>query len=67
MSSRRLGRGGSKGFDGLPFGVGELFGDGHLDRHQEVAVPQRLTDAEREAVEALAAANTESPRRHLGV
>ena len=29
--------------------------------------PQRLTDAEREAVEALAAATTESPRRHLGV
>ena len=33
----------------------------------EVAVPQRLSDAEREAVEALAAASPESPRRHLGV
>jgi len=33
----------------------------------EVAVPQRLSDAEREAVEALAAASSDSPRRHLGV
>src|SRR4051812_24834686 len=35
----------------------------------EVAVPQELTDAEREAIEALANASTESPspRRHLGV
>ena len=33
----------------------------------EVAVPEKLSDAEREALEALAAATTESPRRHLGV
>jgi molecular chaperone DnaJ len=33
----------------------------------EVAVPAKLSDAEREAIEALAAASTESPRRHLGV
>ena len=33
----------------------------------EVAVPERLSAAEREAVEALAAATHESPRRHLGV
>ena len=33
----------------------------------EVAVPQKLTDAEREAVEALAGAIAESPRKHLGV
>jgi molecular chaperone DnaJ len=33
----------------------------------EVAVPPRLTDAQREAVEALAEASEESPRSHLGV
>jgi molecular chaperone DnaJ len=33
----------------------------------EVAVPARLTDAERRAVEDLAAAGGESPRAHLGV
>ncbi|MDQ1394792.1 MAG: molecular chaperone DnaJ [Acidimicrobiaceae bacterium] len=33
----------------------------------EVAVPQNLSDTEREAIEALASAVTESPRRHLGV
>jgi molecular chaperone DnaJ len=33
----------------------------------EIAVPQRLSDAEREAIEKLAAVETESPRRHLGV
>jgi molecular chaperone DnaJ len=33
----------------------------------EVAVPARLSPAERKAVEALAAAGTESPRAHLGV
>jgi molecular chaperone DnaJ len=33
----------------------------------EVAVPTRLTDAERKAVEELAAASDESPRAHLGV
>ncbi len=33
----------------------------------EVAVPQKLSGAEKQAVEALAAAATESPRDHLGV
>ena len=33
----------------------------------EVAVPQKLSDAERTAIEKLAAVATESPRRHLGV
>jgi molecular chaperone DnaJ len=33
----------------------------------EVSVPDRLSDAERDAIEQLAAATTESPRRHLGV
>src|SRR5437868_10684851 len=33
----------------------------------EVAVPPHLTDAQREAVEALASASEESPRSHLGV
>ena len=33
----------------------------------EVAVPTRLSDAERRAVEELAAASAESPRAHLGV
>jgi molecular chaperone DnaJ len=33
----------------------------------EVVVPEELSDAQREAVEALAAASPESPRRHLGV
>ena len=33
----------------------------------EVAVPVKLSPAERKAVEALAAAGTESPRAHLGV
>ena len=33
----------------------------------EVAVPARLTDAQKEAVEALASASDESPRAHLGV
>jgi molecular chaperone DnaJ len=33
----------------------------------EVAVPAKLSAAERKAVEALAAAGTESPRAHLGV
>jgi len=32
----------------------------------EVAVPQQLTDAEREAIEKLAAASLESPRSYLG-
>jgi molecular chaperone DnaJ len=33
----------------------------------EVAVPAKLSADERKAVEALAAAATESPRAHLGV
>jgi molecular chaperone DnaJ len=33
----------------------------------EVAVPQKLSDAERAAIETLAHASSESPRRHLGV
>jgi len=33
----------------------------------DVEVPSKLSDAQREAVEALAAASTESPRSHLGV
>ncbi len=33
----------------------------------EVAVPKKLSPAEREAIEALAAASQESPRAHLGV
>jgi molecular chaperone DnaJ len=33
----------------------------------EVAVPQKLSAAERKAVEALGSATTESPRAHLGV
>ena len=48
-------------------GVSGDRGPGDLLVTIEVAVPQRLTDAEREAVEKLAAANTDSPRRHLGV
>jgi hypothetical protein len=32
-----------------------------------VAVPAKLSSGERKAVEALAAAATESPRAHLGV
>ena len=42
-------------------------GAGDLLVSVEVAVPATLSDAERDAVEALAAANTESPRKHLGV
>ena len=33
----------------------------------EVVVPEQLSDAQRQAVEALAAATPDSPRRHLGV
>ena len=42
-------------------------GAGDLLVTVEVAVPEKLSDAEREAVEKLAAAATDSPRRHLGV
>jgi molecular chaperone DnaJ len=48
-------------------GVPASSGVGDLLVTTEVAVPSRLSAAEREAVEALAAADTESPRAHLGV
>ena len=48
---------------GVPHGKGH----GDLLVTVEVAVPARLTDAERRAVEELAAASDESPRAHLGV
>ncbi|MBW8825403.1 MAG: molecular chaperone DnaJ [Acidobacteria bacterium] len=48
-------------------GVATGKGTGDLLVTTEVAVPAKLTDAERTAVEALAAATTSSPRAHLGV
>ena len=48
-------------------GVPHAGGVGDLLVTVEVAVPQRLSAEEREAIEALAAASKESPRRHLGV
>ena len=48
-------------------GVQTAKGDGDLLVTVEVAVPAKLSAAERKAVEALAAAGTESPRSHLGV
>jgi molecular chaperone DnaJ len=48
-------------------GVPRASGAGDLLVTVEVAVPARLSGAEREAVEALAAATSESPRAHLGV
>jgi molecular chaperone DnaJ len=42
-------------------------GAGDLLVTVEVVVPEQLSDEQREAVEALAAAMSESPRRHLGV
>jgi molecular chaperone DnaJ len=48
-------------------GVPASTGTGDLLVTVEVAVPEELSDAQREAVEALAAASPESPRRHLGV
>ncbi|MDP8976774.1 MAG: molecular chaperone DnaJ [Actinomycetota bacterium] len=48
-------------------GVPASSGAGDLLATVEVAVPEQLTEAQREAVEALAAASAESPRRHLGV
>jgi molecular chaperone DnaJ len=48
-------------------GVPASGGAGDLLVTVEVAVPQQLSDAEREAVEALADATPDSPRRHLGV
>ncbi|HMQ29000.1 MAG TPA: hypothetical protein PKA98_23630, partial [Acidimicrobiales bacterium] len=58
--------------NGRPFrvkgrGVATKKGTGDLLATVEVAVPQKLSAAERKAVEALAAASTESPRAHLGV
>jgi molecular chaperone DnaJ len=48
-------------------GVATPKGTGDLLVTVEVAVPARLSAAERKAVEALAAAAEESPRAHLGV
>lgn len=48
-------------------GVATPKGTGDLLVTVEVAVPQKLSTAERKAVEALAAAGTESPRAGLGV
>jgi molecular chaperone DnaJ len=42
-------------------------GSGDLLVTVEVAVPTKLSPAQREAIEALASASTESPRTHLGV
>ena len=46
-------------------GVATAKATGDLLVTVEVAVPVKLSDAERSAVEALAAAATESPRDHL--
>jgi molecular chaperone DnaJ len=51
-------------------GVPASNGTGDLLVSVEVAVPQKLTDAEREAIEALASASAsaeDSPRNYLGV
>ena len=48
-------------------GVADEKGAGDLLVTVEVAVPTKLSPAEREAIEALATASTESPRTHLGV
>src|SRR5437764_14709261 len=48
-------------------GVPHKKGTGDLLVTTEVAVPAKLTPEQREAVETLAEASTESPRRHLGV
>jgi molecular chaperone DnaJ len=48
-------------------GVADEKGAGDLLVTVEVAVPTKLSAAEREAIEALATASTESPRTHLGV
>jgi molecular chaperone DnaJ len=50
-------------------GHGAADGKGHGDLlvTVEVTVPEQLSDEQREAVEALATASPESPRRHLGV
>ncbi|MDQ4068356.1 MAG: molecular chaperone DnaJ, partial [Actinomycetota bacterium] len=48
-------------------GVADDKGKGDLLVTVEVAVPTKLSPAQREAIEALASASTESPRTHLGV
>jgi molecular chaperone DnaJ len=48
-------------------GVADEKGAGDLLVTVEVAVPTKLSAAEREAIEALATASTDSPRTHLGV
>ncbi|MDQ3980739.1 MAG: molecular chaperone DnaJ [Actinomycetota bacterium] len=48
-------------------GVATSKGTGDLLVTVEVAVPTRLSAAEREAIQALASASTQSPRAHLGV
>ena len=48
-------------------GVPQSKGAGDLLVTVEVAVPQHLTAAERQAIEALAEATSTSPRTHLGV
>jgi molecular chaperone DnaJ len=48
-------------------GVVDEKGSGDLLVTVEVAVPTKLSPAQREAIEALASASTESPRTHLGV
>jgi molecular chaperone DnaJ len=50
---------------GVPSSSGA--GTGDLLVTVEVAVPTNLSAAEREAIEALASASTQSPRTHLGV
>jgi molecular chaperone DnaJ len=48
-------------------GIGTAKGTGDLLVTVEVAVPTRLSPAEREAIQALSEVSTESPRAHLGV
>ena len=55
----------ARGEVGKGRGVATKKGTGDLLATVEVAVPAKLSAAEREAVEALAAAATESPRDHL--
>jgi molecular chaperone DnaJ len=50
---------------GVPADAGKPAGD--LLVTIDVAVPVKMSSGERKAVEALAAATTESPRAHLGV
>jgi molecular chaperone DnaJ len=48
-------------------GISTPKGTGDLLVSVEIAVPKRVSAPEREALEALAAASTDSPRSHLGV